>query len=236
MNQAFDPFNIFLLVGAVIVILRLRSVLGTRTGHEKRYDPFSPDASEQGETKKDNVIPLPGHEPDAANDDEAEDVKPVWADFAEEGSELARGIQEIASADTNFNPKEFIEGAKIAYEMIMAAFADGDKKSLKPLLNSDVYKGFAGAIDQRASDGEILDYKFVGIDDASLVAGSLVRRKANVTVKFVTEMISATRNDQGDVVDGDPSQIREVTDVWTFERDTSSRDPNWRLSATEATD
>ena len=120
--------------------------------------------------------------------------------------------------------------------MIVTAFAEADKKELKPLLTSEVYKGFAQVIDQRAADNEKLDYQFVGIESAELASADLSRRKASVTVKFVSEMISATHSAAGELVDGDPNQIRQVTDVWTFERDITSRDPNWKLSATEATD
>ncbi|MDH3741440.1 MAG: Tim44/TimA family putative adaptor protein [Hyphomicrobiales bacterium] len=236
MNQAFDPFNIILLVAAIVVVFKLRSVLGSRTGHERNYDPFSPSQTAETETREDNVIPLPGHEGELAKAGDEAESEPIWTGYADEGSDLANGLQQVGEADRSFAPGEFLEGAKIAYEMIVIAFAEGDKKSLKSLLTTDVYKGFAKAIDQRASDGETLDYKFVGIDNATLAGSAMVRRKANVTVKFVSEMISATRDVTGDVIEGDPKQIREVTDIWTFERDTASRDPNWKLSATEATD
>ena len=236
MNQAFDPFNIILLAIAVVVILRLRSVLGTRTGHERRYDPFSPSPGGDAEKRDDNVIPLPGHEKELDRDEEGEIAEPIWTGHAEPDTDLAKGLQAIADADREFDPTGFLDGAKIAYEMIVTAFAQSDKKTLKPLLTSDVYKGFAQVIDQRASDGETLDYRFVGINSAELSDAALDRRKASVTAKFVSEMISATRDAGGEVVDGDPSQIRQVTDVWTFERDISSRDPNWKLSATEASD
>jgi predicted lipid-binding transport protein (Tim44 family) len=235
MSQAFDPFNIILIVAAVVIVFKLRSVLGIRTGHERNYDPFSPSQTAETETREDNVIPLPGHEGELAKGEDAEEVEPIWAGYADEGSDLANGLQEIANTDSSFAPGEFLEGAKMAYEMIVTAFAESDKKSLKSLLTTDVYKGFAKAIDQRATDGETLDYKFVGIDKASLVSGAMVRRKANVTVKFVSQMISATRDVTGAVIDGDPTQIGEVTEIWTFERDTSSKDPNWKLSVTEVT-
>lgn len=234
MSQAFDPFNLILLAIAVVVIFRLRSVLGTRTGNERRYDPFSNSKDAQTEQRDDNVIPLPGHEPDQDADDS--ETEPIWAGYAEEGSKLAKGLQDVAAADDSFAPGEFLEGAKVAYEMIVTAFAQGDKKTLKPLLTSEVYKGFAGVIDQRAADGETLEYRFVGIDECELTGSSVARRKANVTVKFVSEMISATHDADGNIVEGDAKQIRAVTDIWTFERDVSSRDPNWKLSATEATD
>ncbi len=236
MSEAFDPFNIILLAVAVVVILRLRSVLGTRTGHERRYDPFSTTPSSEAEKREDNVIALPGQEAEVRHGQEDDEVEPVWAGYAEEGSALARGLQEIADADDSFAPGEFLEGAKIAYEMVVTAFAESDKKTLKNLLTGEVYKGFASAIDQRVADGETLEYQFVGIDQADLVGSAMNRRKAMVTVKFVSEMISATHNADGQIIDGDPKQVREVTEIWTFERDVSSRDPNWKLSATEATD
>ncbi len=237
MNEAFDPLNLILLAIAVVVIFRLRSVLGTRTGHEKRIDPF-PRSPGDAKRKDDNVIPMPGTDAEASVDSEDEErgPEPIWAPHAEAGSALAAGLQAISDADSSFHPDEFLEGAGVAYEMIVTAYAEGDKKTLKPLLTPEVYKGFAGAIDQRASDGETLEYRFVGIDEAKLVDASLVKRKANVTVEFDSQMISATRSSEGEVIDGDPNQVRTITDVWTFERDISSRDPNWKLSATEGTD
>lgn len=236
MNQAFDPLNLILLAIAVVVIFRLRSVLGTRTGHEKRIDPFSPAPGSETEKREDNVIPMPGTDAEKRMNGADDEAEPVWAEHAEDGSDLAEGLQRIGEQDPSFGPAEFLEGARIAYEMIVTAFAEADKKALKPLLTSEVYKGFAGAIDQRNADGETLEYRFVGINGAKLVDAQLVKRKANVTVEFESEMISATRDSDGDVVDGDPTKIQTITDVWTFERDTNSRDPNWKLSGTEASD
>ena len=236
MNDAFDPFNLILLAVAVVVIFKLRSVLGTRTGHEGGYDPFTPPPASEPKKRDDNVIPLPGHEDEHAGQDDADGREPIWAGHAEEGSDLAGGLEAIAAADPSFSPTEFLEGARIAYEMIVTAYAEDDKKGLKSLLTGDVYKGFAGAIDARAAEGQTLEYKFVGINSAELTAAALEKRKASVTVSFIAEMISATRDKTGAVIDGDDRQIREVTDTWTFERDVNSRDPNWKLSATEAAD
>jgi predicted lipid-binding transport protein (Tim44 family) len=161
-------------------------------------------------------------------------MAPVWIGYAEEGSSLAEGIERIAAADREFTPASFLSGAKLAYEMVVTAFAQGDKPTLKNLLSREVYDGFAGAIDNREKAGEKLDSRFVGIDKADLVSAELTGRRALVTVKFVSELISATTNRAGDVIEGDPKQIREITDVWTFERDVGSRDPNWKLVATES--
>lgn len=238
--MAFDPFNLLLLAVAAVVLWRLRSVLGTRTGNERPpFDPFGSKPNKDGpaaEPANGNVLRFPREDgEDAAKprpDDEP--AKPVWHGLAEEGSAVAKGLEEIAGADRNFAPQSFIEGGKLAYEMIVEAFARGDKQALKPLLSREVFEGFVQAIDQREARGEKVDQRFVGINKASIVGASLKARKARVTLRFVSELISATLSKSGEVIDGDPREIRENNDVWTFERDTTSRDPNWKLVATEA--
>ena len=118
--------------------------------------------------------------------------------------------------------------------MIIGAFAQGDKQALKNLLSREVFDSFSRAIDQREKNGETLEQKFVSIDKADILTADVRGRKASLTVRFVSELISATRNKNGEVIDGDPKQIREITEMWTFERDVGSRDPNWKLVATEA--
>lgn len=120
--------------------------------------------------------------------------------------------------------------------MILEAFAKGDKAGLKNLLSKDAFDGFAQAIDSREAQGQRVDSRFVGIDKAAIKAAKLAGSKANVTVEFVSELISATYDREDNVVDGDPRQIREVTDIWTFERDITSRNPNWKLVSTQAPD
>lgn len=238
MNQVFDPLNLLILAVAVVILLRLRSVLGTRTGHERRYDPYSAtESTDQGRSAADKVIPLPGAKhTEAANvPGSTEPREPIWKDFAEEGSALAKGLDRIAAADQSFDVRAFLDGAKMAYEMIVTAFAEGDRKSLKPLLSRDVYDGFAEAISRREQAGETLETQLVGIDKADVVAANLHGRRANITVRFSSQMITATRNRDGEVIDGDPRSVRDVTDVWTFERDVTADNPNWRLIATEET-
>lgn len=232
MNQ-FDPLNLLLLAVALVVFLRLRAVLGKRTGQEKPpFDPYAarrsgePQPSAEGGGK---VITLPRGKDDSYGETEQ---PPIWKGYAEEGSNLAQGLQKIAASDAGFSPKAFLEGARAAYEMIVTAFAQGDKETLKPLLARDVYDGFAGAIDARESSGQKLESRFVGVDKALLTAADLLGKRATVTVQFVSQLISATLDQAGQVIEGDPKQIREVTDVWTFERDVTSRDPNWKLAAT----
>jgi predicted lipid-binding transport protein (Tim44 family) len=237
MNQAFDPLNLLILAVAVIIFFRLRSVLGTRTGHERRYDPVSGTPAKDTRAN-DNVVPLPGREPidgtKPAADEVAERV-PVWQGYADQGSPLAAGLEAVAAADPAFSPKTFIEGAAIAYEMIVMAFAQGDRKSLKPLLSREVFAGFSRALDERQARGETLDSRFVGIDKCELVNAVLAGRKVQLTVRFRSQMITALRNREGEIIDGDDKRVSEITDIWTFEREANSSDPNWKLVATEET-
>jgi predicted lipid-binding transport protein (Tim44 family) len=239
MNQAFDPLNLLILAIAVVIFLRLRSVLGKRTGNERPpFDPYAgrpAEARTPAEEASGNVVTLPQAKRTSAKEPvEPAPAKPIWQGVAEEGSPLARGLEKLAASDSQFSITVFLEGAKVAYEMIVSAFAQGDKAALKNLLSREVFDSFTRAIEQRDKAGETLEQKFVGIDKADLVAADVRGRKASLTVRFVSELISATRSNTGDVIEGDPKEIREITDMWTFERDVGSRDPNWKLVATEA--
>jgi predicted lipid-binding transport protein (Tim44 family) len=239
MNQVFDPLNLLILAVAVVILLRLRSVLGTRTGHERRYDPYSPtEPAEKARRGADGkVIPLPGRKPteDIYAADGASSGEPVWKDVAEEGSALAKGLEKVARADRNFDVRSFLEGAKMAYEMIVTAFAQGDRKMLKPLLSRDVYDGFSEAIAEREKANETLETQIVGIDKAEIIAANVQGRRASITIKFLSQMITVRRNSEGQVIEGNERGIQDITDVWTFDRDVTARDPNWRLVATEET-
>jgi predicted lipid-binding transport protein (Tim44 family) len=239
MNQVFDPLNLLILAVAVVILLRLRSVLGTRTGHERRYDPYAPtEPAEKARRGADGkVIPLPGRKPteDIYAADGASPGEPVWKDVAEEGSALAKGLEKVARADRTFDVRSFLEGAKMAYEMIVTAFAQGDRKMLKPLLSRDVYDGFSEAIAEREKANETLETQIVGIDKAEIIAANVQGRRASITIKFLSQMITVRRNSEGQVIEGNERGIQDITDVWTFDRDVTARDPNWRLVATEET-
>jgi len=240
MNEAFDPLNIIILVVAVIIFLRLRSVLGRRTGHERKqpFDTFTKPDRAKRDSKDDNVVPLPGRDgediPESAYRMRHEEEEPVWAGIADEGTPLAKTLVEIKNVDGSFDPADFLEGARSAYEMIVTAFAEGDRKVLKNLLSSDVYDGFNSALTEREKSGHVHDSTFIGIDKASIIDGAFKDKQASITIKFVSQLISVTRNKSSEIVDGNPKKIREVTDIWTFMRDVGSRDPNWNLVATEA--
>jgi predicted lipid-binding transport protein (Tim44 family) len=229
MNEVFDIYTIVFLVLAVVIFLRLRSVLGRRNGHERPPTDIYRPSSRTAENE-DNVVPLPGRDPsaDAAGADSEDEAEPA--------TPLEKDLRDIARADPTFSPGNFVEGAQMAYEMIVSAFAAGDRKALKPLLARDVFDGIVSVIDDRESRNETVESNFIGISKAEITEASLEGRNATVTVKFVSELVSATRNEAGAVVDGDPTEVMTVTDVWAFSRDVTNRDPNWKLVATETTD
>lgn len=231
----FDIYTIIFLALAVFIFLRLRSVLGQRTGRERPpYDPYSArDAVRPATTDK--VVTLPGRPTEAAPKPVAE-VAPAerWKGVAEPGSPIAAGLDAIAAADPGFDAKHFLTGARAAYEMVVTAFADGDQRTLKNMLSRDVYEGFESAIRDREARGETVETRFVSIDKAEIVGAELRGRNAQLTVRFVSQLVSVTRDRSGTALEGAPDRVTEVTDVWTFARDVSSRDPNWKLIATEA--
>ena len=232
--EFFDLGTIIFMVAAVVIFIQLRSVLGKRTGNERPpFDPYTAARKQKAEqASPDNVVSLPrrkGGEP-------AEDVYAAIDKFAPAGTDLNKGLRAIRDADPSFEPKSFVDGAKMAYEMIVMAYADGDRKTLKNLLSRDVYEGFTQAITEREQRNEKIQSSFVGIDKADIVSAEMKSSEAHLTLRIVSELISATRDNAGEVIDGDPETVAEVKDVWTFARDTKSQDPNWKLVATEAED
>ena len=240
MNGFVDIYTVIFLVIAVVVFLRLRNVLGRRTGNERPpYDPYSRREGLPG-AAQDKVVSLP-RRPAEAGATMVPDATPALADariktIAPEGSTLSDGLKAIVAADRSFDPPAFIAGAKSAYEMIVTAFAEGDRKMLKQLLSREVFDGFVAAIGEREGRGEKIEFKFVGIDKAEMTAASAKAGSAQITVRFLSKLISATRDKNNAVIDGDPVKVGDVTDIWTFARETTSRDPNWKLVATESVD
>jgi predicted lipid-binding transport protein (Tim44 family) len=239
MRDVFDIYTIIFLALAVFIFLRLRSVLGQRTGRERPpYDPYS--AREPVRPATEKVVALPGSRPaEAVQPKPVEPVEPVapgerWKGVAEEGSTLAAGLDAIAAADPGFDPKHFLAGARTAYEMVVNAYAEGDRRTLKNLLAREVYDGFDAAIGEREKRGETVESRFVSVDDSTITTAEMRGKTAQLTVKFQSKLVSATRDKNGNVIDGNAERVTDVTDVWTFARDSSSRDPNWKLVATEA--
>ncbi len=220
---------------AAFFVLRLRGVLGKRTGHEKRpkYDPFAKPDRDEGE--EDKVIPLPDRSR-AAKADETNEAAEEAAEAAEAAAEtpLAAGLMQIRRVDKAFDEEQFVSGAGTAFEWIIDAFAKGETKTLRPLLSNDVYGDFAGAIEDREGAGQTLETTMVGITEAAIIEAELQGRTAFVTIKFVSEQVNVVRDRAGEVVEGDPSHVTKITDIWTFARNMRSRDPDWTLVATRS--
>ena len=229
-----DIYTIIFLALAVFIFLRLRNVLGQRTGTERPpYDRAARDVVQGAQDN--NVVPLPGKVIDPAPPAPSAAVTTPtdrWKGTAEPGTPLALGLDAVAAQDTSFDPQHFISGARAAYEMIVLAFANGDRRALKDLLSSEVYESFEAAIKDREKHEQKTETRFVSIDKAELVGAEARDRAAQLTVRFVSQMISVTRDKTGAIVDGNPEKVADITDVWTFARDSSSRDPNWKLVGT----
>lgn len=232
MGDGFQFLDIVLFaMVAAFLVLRLRSVLGKKTGHqEPRQDPIS--RRQQDSQKDGNVVELPNLYKDGP-DDMAEPLDDPVANL-DPNDPLASGITQIRIADSSFHPVEFANGARAAFEMIVQAFAEGDTKTLENLLAEDVFENFNEAIVARREANEKLETTIIGISSADVVEAAMDGRNAMVTVKFVSEQVNVTHDAEGRVVDGDPNQVSEITDIWTFSRDTKSSDPNWKLVETSS--
>ena len=210
---------------AAFLVLRLRKVLGRRTGQERPpNDPYSAKPKTGPAENSDRVVALPTRGDRRKTADQEESADPLQA-----------GLSQIRAADSEFDVDQFTEGAKSAFEMIVNSYASGDRETLRPLLSDEVYENFGQAIAGRADKKHTLETTLVAVRSADLLEASMDGRVAFLTVKIVTEQINVTRDEKGEVVDGDTSKVATVTDIWTFARNTRSRNPNWTLVATEAT-
>ena len=246
MDGKIDAITLIFLVLAVVVFLKLRSVLGRRTGQEEtrleRYRAQREASQRNGKVaSQEKVVTLPRREREDVETATVAEQGKVRTDLEErvkglagDNAGIADGLLAIVHADATFDPDQFLKGARAAYEIIVTAFAEGNRKTLKDLLSRDVHDGFVGAIAEREGRGEQVDQSFVGIKAADIVEAELKGGVAQLTVKFVSELISATRDRVGEVISGDPKRIKEVTDIWTFAREVASRNPNWKLIATQA--
>ncbi len=247
MHDPFDLTTVLFALLAIFVVWKLRSVLGSRTGNERPpLDPFQgPRANGDADAKAAGSRPAAGENgkiirlPGAANDPGAQPARRSndperWKILAEPGAKAWSGLDAIAAADPAFAGKPFLDGVWAAYEMIITAFARGDTKTLKPLLAKDVYDSFAQAIAERERRGERIETTFVSIEKAVAEDAQLRGRTAQITLRILSKLITATYERGGAVIDGAPGKVVDMVDVWTFARDIDSRDPNWKLVATEA--
>jgi predicted lipid-binding transport protein (Tim44 family) len=212
-----DPLNLILMAAIAVIFWRFRSVLGQRTGLER--PPFTPPAKPKPNL---TVIENPEFIPPS----------PVWQGHADEGSELAKKLEAIAKQDKEFSVTSFIVGAKYAHEMILESFAKGDRATLKPLLSKSVFDSFASVIEDNKTQNRSKIFQFVGSKSTKIENANIAGSKASISVKFESEIINATLDKDGKTISGDDKLIIDDIDLWTFERDLKSRDPNWLLTAT----
>jgi predicted lipid-binding transport protein (Tim44 family) len=229
---------------AVFLILRLRSVLGKRTGNERppARDPFTPpapppaaprlgDAPSSTQSGNDNVVPLPTSAPAPRPSLSTTGPGGIRATVL---PTAAAGVAAIRAADPAFEPIGFTAGARAAFTTIVEAFAKDDTAALRPLLDGPTYASFEAAIRGRAERKEKAETTLIGFEASDIAAASLQDSQAVVTVRFVSEQINVLRNADGQIIDGNPNEVQKVIDLWTFRRDTKSSDPNWLLIKTES--
>ena len=207
---------------AVFLIVKLKSVLGTRDGFERPPQPL-PDADDADTRprKRDFAVIEGGPDRDIT-------------DHVPDGSPAAKALAAMKLAEPGFSTTEFLNGARGAYEWILMAFEKGKLDDIVPLLSKDVYDSFQSVVDAREQEGLTVEANFVGLRELTLQDATFDRdtREAEVTVRFVGEITSVIRNRMGEIVEGSPTEIKRQRDVWTFARKMGMDDPNWQLVAT----
>lgn len=204
---------------ALFLILRLRDVLGTREGFEKPVVPREPAAESKG-ARKFEVI-------EGGPDLDITDHVPA-------DSPAARALAQMKQVDPDFSVTDFLAGARAAYEMILMAFEKGDIEKIRPFVSPEIYDTFAEVIAEREAKGLTIEATFVGVREIKLADATFDAdsREAEISVRFVAELISVVRDREGNIVEGSPSEVKQQKDVWTFARVMGSTDPNWLLVAT----
>ncbi|WP_425071508.1 Tim44/TimA family putative adaptor protein [Sagittula sp. S175] len=204
---------------AIFLVLRLRSVLGTREGFERPSQP-APVAERSSRRDFDVIEGGPDHD---------------IIDHVAEGSESALALAEMKRVEPSFNVTEFLSGARGAYEMILMGFERGDIEGLKPFLADDVYETFAEVVQQREAQGLKIEAEFVGVRELSLSNATFdaSTNQAEITVRYVGELTSVVKNTEGEVLEGSPTSVKRQKDIWTYARIMGSSDPNWQLVATD---
>ncbi|MBS0537962.1 MAG: Tim44 domain-containing protein [Proteobacteria bacterium] len=225
---------------AVFLILRLRSVLGKRTGNERppARDPFTPPAPPSSPQPRlgdapsgnDNVVPLPssGAPRTSAPTSGPGGIRATVLPTA------SAGVNAVRAADPSFDALGFAAGARAAFGTIVEAFARGDTNTLRPLLDPPTFTSFDNEIRARLGRREKVETTLIGFEASDIAAAEMQGSFAEVTVRFVTEQINVTRDAEGQVADGNPNEVVKAIDLWTFRRDTKSSDPNWVLIKTES--
>jgi predicted lipid-binding transport protein (Tim44 family) len=239
MEEFFDIPTLIVIGLAIVVLFRLRQVLGTRTGRERTPVQRANEAAAAKTPAKpgeENVVQMRPRPVEPQTNEDAEraqrKLETEITQFSHGDDKVAAGLRAINEADPAFSPKLFMEGAKQAYEMVVTAFAQGDRQTLRNLLEKDVYEGFERAIKDREAAGRKIDFTFVGLPKVEISEAELDKRNANVTIRFHAEVVSATLDKDGTLIEGNATEVTNIADEWTFARSPKSRDPNWKLVAT----
>lgn len=223
--QDIDLSTVIFALLAAFVVWKLRSVLGERADPDQQSrEKARPARGAADQAANGNAPSLPPSDQSGGRDIDADGLDPT----------LSKALEQIAAADPAFSRGQFLNGAKGAYEMVISAFAAGDRQTLRDLLSRDVLESFTAAISDRENRGQTVQTTFVSIDGAEIKDVQVRGRAAQVTVRFQSKLITATKDSAGAVIDGNPDKVVDVVDIWTFSRELGSRDPNWRLVATEA--
>lgn len=213
---------------AAFLIFRLRSALGRKVGRQRPTDRFPREVEDSG----DAVIHLPERQADESRAPGADEPPPIKREDAAKPDDAAPGVTQLRIADPAFDEEKFIEGARLAFEMILLCFAAGDKRRLQALLSEKLLERFLGEFERRSKSDRSLDATLVSFVSSDIVAARVEDSLAAITVRFVTEQVHLWRDREGAVVEGDEKQVTRVTDTWTFERDLRSGDLNWLLVET----
>jgi predicted lipid-binding transport protein (Tim44 family) len=239
MQDNFGLSIIVLIALAAFVGWRLYSVLGLRGDADDGHSPAplkrslklvsTQDSAAHPEAPADHLEDNPSPAPSAVSRDPDR-----WRGIAPHDSDLARALDALVAAEPSFDVRLFLTNAKAAYELIVMAFAAGDRTTLRDLLSRDVFDSFAAAISEREKRGDTVETTFVGIESAVLQSVELKGQAAQLTAQFVSHLITVTKDKSGQIIEGAPDKVVDVTDMWTFAREIGSRDPVWRLIATEA--
>jgi len=219
---------IFALV-ALFVAFKLRSVLGTRNEGERPTGGLLAPLRRAPGPAASTVAPP---EPASAGPQPAPPQAERWQGYA--AGEAWGGLDAVAAADPGFDPQAFLAGARAAYEMVIQAFAAGDRATLQNLMAPEAFANFDAAIQGRTAAGQTMTTTVVSLDDATIAAAQLIGTTEQVSVRFESKLASVTRDKAGEVVDGSATNVADHLDLWTFVRDVRSRDPNWRLTATQS--
>jgi predicted lipid-binding transport protein (Tim44 family) len=214
-----DPSLIIFALLAMFVLWKLRSVLGERTGYDPKDDPAA-------------RFPARANGPAAAAAPVARPDEARWSAFTAPNSAVWQGFDAILLAQPGFEPQQFLDGARAAYEMVVQAFSRGDEATLRSLASDDVFNSFKAAIADRTQRGDKLETTFVGFNSVKIVEARMEETAALISVQFDTQFVTATRDKTGAVIEGDPTQPSNIVDVWSFARRNGASGPNWIIVST----